>query len=144
MIFYTTSPEETHYTGATIASLLRPGDILAYTGGMGVGKTTFTAGLVKGLGLKDSHVSSPTFALVHQYGGGPKEPTLYHFDFYRLYNLEDLAITGFFDYLDGESILAIEWSEKLGDALPETHITVDFVATGEETRTITITGDERF
>ena len=68
MIFHTSSPEETQAVAQKLAALLRPGDLIAYRGGMGVGKTTFTAGLARGLG-STAWVSSPTFALVHQYQG---------------------------------------------------------------------------
>ena len=144
MIIRTASPEETRLAGERLAALLRPGDLIAYTGGLGAGKTTFTAGLARGLGLRDAWVSSPTFALIHQYGGGPGEPTLCHFDMYRIETMDDLYSTGFFDYLDSGAVLAVEWSENIEGALPEPHITVDIAVTGEDARTITITGDERF
>ena len=89
------------------AKELRSGDVIAYRGPMGAGKTAFTRGLARGLGLED-HVSSPTFALVHQYGSGAS--ALYHFDMYRVDGFDDLYSTGFFDYLDFGGILAIEWS----------------------------------
>ena len=144
MIIHTSSPEQTREAARELAALLRPGDLIAYTGGLGAGKTTFTAGLVQGLGITGAWVSSPTFALVHQYGGGPGEPCLCHFDMYRIQSAEDLYSTGFFDYLDSGAILAVEWSENIQEALPQPHITVDIAVTGEESRTITITGDERF
>lgn len=91
MIFHTSGPEETQAVAQKLAALLRPGDLIAYRGGMGVGKTTFTAGLARGLG-STAWVSSPTFALVHQYQG--KIP-LCHFDLFRITSLEDLYSTGF-------------------------------------------------
>ena len=127
MIFHTSGPEETQAVAQKLAALLRPGDLIAYRGGMGVGKTTFTAGLARGLG-STAWVSSPTFALVHQYQG--KIP-LCHFDLFRITSLEDLYST-------------VEWSENLEAVLPEPHITIE-IAMGEgEQRTITVTGDERF
>ncbi len=140
MIFHTSGPEETQAVAQKLAALLRPGDLIAYRGGMGVGKTTFTAGLARGLG-STAWVSSPTFALVHQYQG--KIP-LCHFDLFRITSLEDLYSTGFFDYLESGAVLAGEWSENLEAVLPEPHITIE-IAMGEgEQRTITVTGDERF
>ena len=131
MTFSTASPEETKAAARTVAALLRPGDLIAYRGGMGAGKTTFTAGLAQGLG-STAWVSSPTFALVHQYDG----PTpLCHFDMFRVASLEDLYSTGFFDYLEGGAVLAVEWSENIEAALPEPHITVD-IAMGEGDRQI--------
>ena len=138
----TNSPEETQAFAQRLAGLLRPGDLIAYTGPMGAGKTTFTAGLARGLGLGD-WVSSPTFALVHQYADGAG-PSLCHFDMFRIDSPEDLYSTGFFDYLDGRNILAVEWSEKIAGSLPPDTITVDLQPAGETRRIITVTGDERF
>lgn len=134
------SPAETERIAEDFAKQLRPGDVIAFEGGLGAGKTAFTRGLARGLGIR-CDVSSPTFALVNEYRG---ERTLYHFDMYRVESLEDLYSTGFFDYLDGEAFLAIEWSENIYGALPEGVITVSIVPTGEETREITIKGDDRF
>lgn len=86
------SPEQTEQIAAEFASTLKSGDVIAYKGPMGAGKTAFTRGLCRGLGLDDP-VSSPTFALVHQYGNG--EHALYHFDMYRVESYEDLYSTGF-------------------------------------------------
>lgn len=138
--FQTESPQQTQAVAEQMAKLLRPGDVIAYTGPMGAGKTTFTAGLAKGLNL-DAWVSSPTFALVHHYGGNP---ALCHFDMFRITSAEDLYSTGFFDYLDGKNILAVEWSENVPGALPEQHIRVDLQPCGGDRRVITITGDDRF
>ena len=110
------SPEQTEQIAAEFASTLKSGDVIAYKGPMGAGKTAFTRGLCRGLGLDDP-VSSPTFALVHQYGNG--EHALYHFDMYRVESYEDLYSTGFFDYLDYGGILAIEWSENIDHAADE-------------------------
>ena len=140
MTFETNSPEETKAVARKIASLLRPGDLIAYRGGMGAGKTTFTAGLAQGLG-SSAWVSSPTFALVHEYNG---PLPLCHFDMFRVTTLDDLWSTGFFDYLEGGAVLAVEWSENIRDALPQAHITVDFTMGEGDRRIITVTGDDRF
>lgn len=140
MTFETSGPEETRAVARQIAALLRPGDIIAYRGGMGAGKTTFTAGLAQGLG-SDAWVSSPTFALVHRYDG---PLPLCHFDMFRITTLDDLYSTGFFDYLETDAVLAVEWSENIGEALPEPHITVELSIGEGDRRTITVTGDERF
>ena len=89
--------------------------VIAFFGGLGMGKTAFTRGLAKGLGIT-ADVSSPTFALVNEYRG---RVNLYHFDMYRVETWDDLYSTGFFDYLDNGSVLAIEWSENIENALPE-------------------------
>ena len=89
------SAGESEQIAADFAAGLKSGDVIAYKGPMGAGKTAFTRGLCRGLGLDESQVSSPTFALVHQYGNG--EHALYHFDMYRVESYEDRYSTGFFD-----------------------------------------------
>ncbi len=133
------STEETEHIAENFAKELRSGDVIAYRGPMGAGKTAFTRGLAKGLGLED-HVSSPTFALVHQYGSGAK--ALYHFDMYRVEGFDDLYSTGFFDYLDFGGILAIEWSENIEAALPQEtiYITLNKVEDDFDKREIIIEG----
>lgn len=139
--FITHSPEETIALGEKIGRLLRGGDIIAYVGDLGCGKTTITRGISIGLGLGDE-VSSPTFALVNEYRG--KELSLIHFDMYRILSAEDLETTGFFDYMSDDSVLAIEWSENITDELPEGTITITLERIDDSTRKITINGDERF
>ena len=138
--FITHSPTETEQAAEKFAKRLRPGDVVAFTGGMGMGKTTFVRGLASVL-APHSGVSSPTFSLVNEYGG---DIPLYHFDMYRVTSLDDLYSTGFFDYLGTDAILVIEWSENIKDALPENTIHVRFTRTGDCDRLITIEGDERF
>ncbi|MBR4318768.1 MAG: tRNA (adenosine(37)-N6)-threonylcarbamoyltransferase complex ATPase subunit type 1 TsaE, partial [Oscillospiraceae bacterium] len=114
--FITHSPEETIQLAEQFGKLLKAGDVLAYLGDLGAGKTTFTRGLALGLGLKDL-VTSPTFALVHVYGKPPLQ--LCHFDMYRIAGENELETTGFYDYDLSESIFAVEWSENIQNALPE-------------------------
>ena len=123
-----------------IAPLLKPGDVLAFFGGMGMGKTAFVRGLAKGLGITDS-VSSPTFAIVNEYRGNPP---LAHFDMYRIGSWDDLYTTGFFEYLDSGCILAVEWSENIENALPEGTIFITMEKLDEDSRRICIKGDDRF
>lgn len=140
----TFSPEETISLGEKIGSLLKGGDCIAYSGGLGAGKTTITRGISIGLGLGDE-VTSPTFSLVNEYVG--ERLTLYHFDMYRITSVDDLETTGFYDYLDNSSILAIEWSENIANELPENTVKIQIERIDEQTRKITITtidGDERF
>ena len=111
---YTQSVEETEQFAASLASSLRPGDVIALYGGLGMGKTAFVRGLAKGLHTT-SEVSSPTFALVHEYEA---DMPLYHFDMYRIHSMEDLYSTGFFDYLESGGVLVIEWSENIDSFLP--------------------------
>lgn len=135
----TCSAAETEAFAEQFARLLQPGDVLAFTGGLGAGKTAFVRGLARGL-HSDGEVSSPTFALVHEYGG---DIPLFHFDMYRINGIDDLYSTGYFDYLDAGGILAIEWSENIAQFLPPDAIRVDFEMTGETQRRITIAGGRR-
>lgn len=109
--------------------------MIAYLGDLGAGKTAFTAGLAKGLGLTVD-VTSPTFAICNTYRQG--DVTLHHFDMYRVDNWDDLYSTGFFDYLDTGAYLAIEWSENVYGALPPDTLMVEISKTGEQDRTIEI------
>lgn len=136
----TNSAAETEKFSRELAASLKPDDVLAFYGGLGMGKTTFVRGLALGLGSLDE-VSSPTFSLVHEYRSTPK---LYHFDMYRVTSFDDLYSTGFFDYLETGAILAIEWSENIEDALPDRTIRVTFERLEEEKRRITLEGGGRF
>ena len=136
----TNSAAETEKFARELAASLKPDDVLAFYGGLGMGKTTFVRGLALGLGSLDE-VSSPTFSLVHEYRSTPK---LYHFDMYRVTSFDDLYSTGFFDYLETGAILAIEWSENIDDALPDRTIRVTLERLEEEKRRITLEGGGRF
>ena len=140
--FITSSPEETAELARRMAEELTGGEVIAFTGGMGVGKTAFTRGLAIGLGAGDV-ASSPTFALINEYAG---RLTLEHFDMYRIESWDDLYSTGFFDYLDQDAVLAIEWSENIQglDVLPKGTIWITISRTGESSRSIEIEGGERF
>ena len=136
----THSPEETIEFAKEIGSKLKGGDVIAYLGGLGAGKTTFTRGLAIGMGLGDE-VTSPTFSLVNEYRG---KINLYHFDMYRIMNSESLETTGFYDYLSEDNVLAIEWSENIKDALDENTIYITLNRIDDNTREIIIDGGERF
>ena len=138
MQFVSHSTQETEQLGEEIAKSLRGGDVLAFTGSLGMGKTAFTRGLARGLGCR-GRVTSPTFTIVNEYDG--KTP-LFHFDMYRLGSSDELFDIGWDDYLARGGVCAVEWSERVSDALPDDTIYVD-IARGEEdenTRTITVTG----
>lgn len=125
--FISHSTKETEAFAAQFAESLLPNTVVAYRGSMGMGKTAFTRGVMKGLGADDV-VTSPTFALVNEYSS-PKY-TVYHFDMYRVTTWDDLYSTGFFDYLDTGAILLIEWSENIEGALPDDTIFIS-IAQGE-------------
>lgn len=137
----TNSPSETEEFAAKFASKLRGGVVIAFFGGLGMGKTAFTRGLAKGLGI-DADVTSPTFALVNEYIG---KTSLYHFDMYRVESWDDLYSTGFFDYYENGGILACEWSENIENALPENTIRVS-ISRGDhdEQRLISIEGSGEY
>ena len=137
--YITSSPEETEELGFKLGKKLRGGEVIAYRGGLGMGKTCFTRGLASGLGYK-GEVTSPTFALINEYLGG--RIPLYHFDMYRISGWEDLYSTGFFEYLEQGGVIAAEWSENIENALPENTITVSIKSLGDEKREITVNGIE--
>ena len=138
MEFLTHSPDETQRVGAALAKTLRGGEVIAFLGGLGAGKTAFTRGLAEGLGIKDA-VTSPTYTIVNEYLTG--RLPLFHFDMYRLGSSEELFDIGWEDYLARGGVCAVEWSENVQDAL-EAPITVriDRVPDGDDCRRITITG----
>ena len=138
MEFITHSPEETERLGEALAALLQPGDIIAYRGDLGAGKTAFTRGLARGLGYAEP-VTSPTYTIVNEYLGG--RLPLFHFDMYRLRCADDLWDIGWDDYLDRCGVCAVEWSENVADAL-EGAVTVTIEKTGEESRRITLEGGD--
>ena len=109
-VFHSHSYADTVRIAADLAKTLPTGTVIAYLGDLGAGKTAFTAGLAKGLGLT-ADVTSPTFAICNTYRQG--DVTLHHFDMYRVDSWDDLYSTGFFDYLDTGAYLAIEWSENV-------------------------------
>lgn len=135
--FLTRSPEETEALAVRLAKQLEGGEVLAFTGGMGMGKTAFTRGLVMGLEAGDV-VSSPTFTLMNEYVG---RLTVNHFDMYRVDGWDDLYSTGFFDYLGTDRVVVIEWSENIESALPPKVIRIHIEQTARENeRAITIDG----
>ncbi len=133
--YISNSREETEKIGALFAESLKGGEVVAFIGGLGMGKTCFTRGLAKGLGF-EGDVTSPTFALINEYLGG--RLNLYHFDMYRIESWEDLYSSGFFEYIEENGIVAVEWSENIENALPENTVFVEIKALEDETREITI------
>ena len=138
MQFITNSPMETEAIGAALSKILTPGSVIAYRGDLGAGKTAFTRGLARGLGVGDP-VTSPTYTIVNEYLGG--RMPLFHFDMYRLHSADDLWDIGWEDYLERGGICAVEWSENVADAM-EDAIVVTIEKLGEDARRITIEGGE--
>ena len=138
----TISPEETEAVGRKIAAKLLPGDIIAYYGGLGAGKTAFTRGLAAGLGVTEQ-VTSPTYTIVNEYLSG--RMPLFHFDMYRLDSADDLFDIGWEDYLARGGVCAVEWSENVEDALQGAiRVTIEKDPFEADTRRITIEGGSRF
>lgn len=132
------SEEETERIGEALAARLGGGDVVAYTGGLGAGKTAFTRGLARGLGYR-GRVTSPTFTLVNEYEGAVP---LFHFDLYRLGDPEELFDIGWEDYLSRGGVCAVEWSERASGYLPAGTVTVSIARRPdhENWREITIEG----
>lgn len=136
--FTTNNVQETTELGKKLAQKLNGTEVIAFFGGLGMGKTAFTTGLACGLNSTDD-VSSPTFALINEYNGIYK---IYHFDMYRINSWDDLYSTGYFDYLD-TGVIIVEWSENIENALPDNCIKI-YIEKGidDNSRIITIEGVE--
>ena len=137
MQFLSHSMQETEAIGEELAQKLRGGDVLAFTGSLGMGKTAFTRGLARGLGCR-GRVTSPTFTIVNEYEG---RTPLFHFDMYRLSSADELFDIGWEDYLDRGGVCAVEWSENVTEAM-EGAVSVTIDVLGENTRRITISGGD--
>ena len=124
--------------GEEIGKLLRAGDVIAFYGDLGAGKTTFIRGLAKGMNL-DARVSSPTFTIVNEYLG---EVPLFHFDMYRLADSDELFEIGWEDYIERGGVCAVEWSENVDDIFTSDTIRIKIEKLGETKRQIEITGLE--
>ena len=142
MTFRTSGEGETEALGRAMGALLEPGDVIAYRGDLGAGKTAFTRGLALGLGVT-SRVTSPTYTIVNEYLGG--RLPLFHFDLYRLTGTEELYDIGWEDYLDRGGVCAVEWSENAPELFGNA-VSVTIARSGEDPdgRVITIEGGERF
>ena len=141
MEYRTHSVEETEALGEALGRKLQPGAVVAYFGGLGMGKTAFTRGLARGLGCTE-RVTSPTFTIVNEY---PGRIPLCHFDMYRLESSDALFDIGWEDYLAGGGVCAVEWSERVEDALPPESIRVTFARCPEadDWRSIRIEGGDK-
>ena len=136
MTVVTRSEEETGDVAARIAATLVAGDVLLLSGNLGAGKTAFVRGLAAGLGIDPDEVSSPTFALVHEYRGG--RLPLYHVDLYRLERTatDDLGLE---EMGAADGVLAVEWPDRLTNALPGAyHVSLEIVS--ETERRVTLVG----
>lgn len=141
-IYETYSPEETHALGKRLGAEAKPGDVYTLVGDLGVGKTVFTQGIAEGLGITEP-VSSPTFTIVQVYEEG--RLPFYHFDVYRIGDIEEMEEIGYDDYFFGKGICLIEWAELIEEILPEDRISITIekdLSKGFDYRCITIEGME--
>ena len=136
MEYITESPQQTEALGQALAQRLTPGTVLAFEGDLGAGKTAFTRGIARGLGIQDP-VTSPTYTIVNEYLSG--RLPLFHFDMYRLRSEDDLFDIGWEDYLERGGVCAVEWSENVAGAM-EGAVRVRIEKRDENTRCITILG----
>jgi tRNA threonylcarbamoyladenosine biosynthesis protein TsaE len=128
------SPEETQDAGERLGRGLGPGAVVALTGELGAGKTSFIQGLVRGLGVT-TRATSPTFVLINQYRG---RVPVYHVDAYRTDSLTELIDLGLLELMGGEGVTVIEWADKLVALLPPETIHVHIEGVGDEPRILTI------
>lgn len=140
MVIETNSEAETVLAGEQMGKKLLPGDVLAFYGDLGAGKTAFIRGVARGLGIA-SRVSSPTFTIVNEY---PGPVPLFHFDMYRLGSSDELFEIGWEDYLTRGGVCCVEWTENVADAMPAEAVAVTIEKTGENARKITVSGGGRF
>jgi tRNA threonylcarbamoyladenosine biosynthesis protein TsaE len=132
--------QETFEKAFIIGKKLREGDVLALSGELGSGKTCFTAGIARGLGVSEKYqITSPTFTIINEY---PAVHKLYHFDVYRLCGYSELEDLGYDEYLSLKGVIIIEWAEKIVKLLPEGTIFINFEYLDETKRNITINCSE--
>ncbi|NOR44681.1 MAG: tRNA (adenosine(37)-N6)-threonylcarbamoyltransferase complex ATPase subunit type 1 TsaE [Candidatus Delongbacteria bacterium] len=132
----TTSEEETELFAEHLSEMIQAGDIICYFGEVGAGKTVFTRGLCKGLGVT-GYVNSPSYIILNQYKG--EKYSIFHYDLYRISDVEELTEIGFYDFAGKEdSITLIEWSEKLEDELPERRVEIFIEVIDENKRKFNI------
>lgn len=117
MVRETYSEQETFELGKEIGESAQSGDVFTLEGDLGVGKTIFTKGLAYGLGVRED-VVSPTFTIVQEYEDG--RLPFYHFDVYRIGDVEEMDEIGYEDYIHGEGVCLIEWANLIEEILPET------------------------
>ena len=142
VIIETENPEETFALGQKIGRAATPGQVYTLTGDLGVGKTVFTQGVASGLGITEP-VNGPTFTIVQVYEEG--RLPFYHFDVYRIGDIEEMEEIGYDDYFFGEGICLIEWAELIEEILPENRISITIekdLSRGFDYRRITIEGLE--
>jgi len=134
-VITTKTEVQTVATGKELARILHDSDVIAFSGPLGAGKTTFIKGIACGLGIGENDVKSPSYTLVNEY---PGLKPLYHFDLYRMKNSSELYEIGWDDYLLRDGIIVVEWGEKARDALPQKRIEILMEIVSQSERKISI------
>ena len=134
-VCHTDSPEQTKAIARQIGQAAKPGDVILLVGELGAGKTVFTQGLAEGLGVAET-VNSPTFVLLHEYHG---RLTLYHYDLYRLANIEQTVTREWQEFLYGDGVSVVEWANRASDFLPAEHLLLEFTIESETRRVLQLT-----
>ncbi|QZY54268.1 tRNA (adenosine(37)-N6)-threonylcarbamoyltransferase complex ATPase subunit type 1 TsaE [Crassaminicella profunda] len=129
--------QKTYELGYKLGTLLKRGDVVCLTGDLGAGKTTISKAIAKGLGV-DECVTSPTFTIIHEYMG---HIPLYHFDVYRIGEIEEMEDLGYEEYFYGEGVCLIEWASQIEDLIPKEHLWMHIKRIDENTREIEMTGN---
>ncbi len=132
----TETAEETRAIGEQVGRAARAGDVVLLVGELGAGKTVFTQGLAQGLRV-EATVNSPTFVLLHEYHG---RLTLYHYDLYRLSNIEDTISKEWQEFLYGDGVSVVEWANRASDLLPPEHLLIEFAIDSETRRVLKLVG----
>jgi tRNA threonylcarbamoyladenosine biosynthesis protein TsaE len=127
---------ETQALGERLGRALVAGDVVALVGELGAGKTSFVQGLARGLGIT-GRVASPSFTIVNEHAG---RVPLYHVDFYRLEDADELANIGFEEYFSLGGVVVVEWADRFPRALPAERLDVRIEITGEGTRRLHVSG----
>lgn len=136
-------PEQTMLCGSVMGKLIPPGSTVGLTGDLGAGKTVFTKGLARGLGI-EQEPNSPTFVIMNGYEG---EIPLFHFDAYRLSGSREFEDVGYEEFFYGDGVAVVEWAERIGDVLPPNAVMIDISPAedgDENSRTIKVEGSEKW
>ena len=138
-VCHSDSAEDTRALGRQIGVAAQPGDVLLLSGELGAGKTVFTQGVGEGLGVAET-VNSPTFVLLHEYHG---RLTVYHYDLYRLTNIEQTVSREWQEFLYGDGVSVVEWANRASDILPPEHLLLEFIIDSETRRVVHLTAAGR-
>lgn len=128
-----TGESETQKLGRALGEAAQPGLVVALVGNLGAGKTRFTQAAAEGLDIPREAVNSPTFVLIHEYEG---RLPVYHFDTYRLADVDEFLELGADEYLSSDGVCFIEWADRMEEVLPRDRLTITFAITGESTRCV--------